>query len=193
MPRLPMATLACLTVALVGAATPLGAQDVIAGPGAKVRILTPDARVVGRLALLLSSADSSVVFCSPAGPPCPGQERTILRRHITAMDLAHGTHWRRGAIAGGAIGALVGGAAGLIVAAVCDAVTCSGTGGKVLIGAAAGAASVGAVGALLGSLFTRWEPAGEAPTGRRLPSSSGPTPPPDGGSPPLPLDLAPTE
>ncbi|MDX2057401.1 MAG: hypothetical protein SFV24_06335 [Gemmatimonadales bacterium] len=113
----------------------------------EVRLTAERARIIGRIVALNEGA---ATIEGAAG------SRTI---RIAGIDTVwtRGHHTRTGAILGGAAGAIAGGMLGYIVAAVCDAAECRSTTEGALIGGAIGIPFGMFSGALVGSLFPRWQ------------------------------------
>ena len=77
----------------------------------------------------------------------------LLRR-----DVSTGSHWRRGALIGGVLGAAMGVLGTAFLVSMCDTADCASNRDTiVLLGGISSGLTIGALGALWGSAFPRWE------------------------------------
>lgn len=123
---------------------------------------TATGMVQGRLTAPFHSTDATLSYCRYPGTPCVGREdslaiRTISVSALTRLEQSPGSHWRRGAIIGGAVGAILGGLAMSFVLAMCEYDCPNQKAPLIVLGGMVNAVAFGAVGALWGSAFPRWE------------------------------------
>jgi len=131
--------------------------------GKMVRMYTATTMIEGRLLAPFVRNDSSLRYCRFPGRPCLGIEDTAAMRTMPVgalrrLDVSTGSHWRRGALIGGVLGAAIGGLGTALLVGLCDTAHCASHGDTmVILGGLSGGLTFGALGALWGSAFPRWE------------------------------------
>lgn len=156
-----------LAAILCGLAAPLTAQTptlpAAVDSGRVVRLHTPTGTLVGRLTSPFRNTDPAVLFCRYPGPPCQSASDTTGMRSIDTasllrLEVASGTKWRSGAVLGGVAGALLGWLAGELENGFCEG-TCNSRSKTMARNTLTGVLVIGALGALWGTGFPRWEEA----------------------------------
>lgn len=154
------------SIALLGTAATASAQQpplpAAVDSGRMVRMHTAAGMVQGRLVSPFRPTDATLSYCRYPGPPCVGREdsvavRTISVSALTRLEQSPGSHWRRGAIIGGAVGAVLGGLAMSFALGMCERDCPKQKAPLIVLGGMVNAVAFGGVGALWGSAFSRWE------------------------------------
>ncbi|HET9133392.1 MAG TPA: hypothetical protein VFN90_03730 [Gemmatimonadales bacterium] len=152
---------------LYGITLPLAAQTqtlpTAVDSGRVVRLHTPTGKLVGRLTSPFRNTDPVVHFCRYPGPPCQSAyDSTGIRAVDTAallrVEVSRGSRWQKGATIGGFAGGMLGGLFGLFLQGFCE-FECPSRSEAIVVGMASGAVFWGAIGAIWGSGFPRWEDA----------------------------------
>jgi|CXWL01.1.fsa_nt_gi hypothetical protein len=131
--------------------------------GKMVRMYTATTMIQGRLLAPFGRNDSALRYCRFPGRPCVGIEdsaamRTIPVTALRRLDVSNGSHWRRGALIGGVIGAAMGVVGTAFVVSMCDTSDCASHRNTiVMLGGISSGLTFGALGALWGSAFPRWD------------------------------------
>ena len=131
--------------------------------GKMVRMYTATTMIEGRLLAPYGKHDSALYYCRFPGRPCLGIEdsaamRTIPVSDLRRLDVSTGSHWRRGALIGGVLGAAMGVLGTAFLVSMCDTADCASNRDTiVLLGGISSGLTFGALGALWGSAFPRWE------------------------------------
>jgi hypothetical protein len=130
--------------------------------GRMVRMHTATGMIQGRLTTPFRATDPTLTYCRYPGPPCVGPEdslaiRTISVSALTRLEQSPGSHWRRGAIIGGAFGAIAGGLTMSFLLAMCEYDCPNQKAPLIVLGGLVNGVAFGGIGALWGSAFPRWE------------------------------------
>ncbi len=153
-------------VLLGSAPTASAQQPALPAPvdsGKMVRMYTATTMIEGRLLAPYGKHDSALYYCRFPGRPCLGIEdsaamRTIPVSDLRRLDVSTGSHWRRGALIGGVLGAAMGVLGTAFLVSMCDTADCASNRDTiVLLGGISSGLTIGALGALWGSAFPRWE------------------------------------
>ncbi|MBL0178962.1 MAG: hypothetical protein IPP98_07550 [Gemmatimonadetes bacterium] len=84
--------------------------------------------------------------------------RTIPVSDLRRLDVSTGSHWRRGGLIGGVIGAAMGVVGTAFAVSMCDTADCASNRDTIVIlGGISSGLTFGALGALWGSAFPRWD------------------------------------
>lgn len=158
----PIMTAALLLGAASAASSQIPALPAAVDSGRMVRMHTAAGMVQGRLVSPFRPTDATLSYCRYPGPPCVGREdslavRTISVSALTRLEQSPGSHWRRGAIIGGAVGAVLGGLAMSFAIGMCERDCPKQKAPLIVLGGMLNAVAFGGVGALWGSAFSRWE------------------------------------
>jgi len=154
------------SIALLGTVATASAQrpalPVAVDSGRMVRMHTATGMVQGRLTAPFRATDPTLTYCRYPGPPCVGREdsaavRTISVSALTRLEQSPGSHWRRGATIGGAVGAILGGLAMSFALGMCEYDCPDQKGPLIVLGGLVNGVAFGGLGALWGSAFPRWE------------------------------------
>ncbi|MBK7596329.1 MAG: hypothetical protein IPJ11_14080 [Gemmatimonadetes bacterium] len=131
--------------------------------GKMVRMYTATTMLEGRLLAPYGMGDSALHYCRFPGRPCLGIEdsaamRTIPVSDLRRLDVSTGSHWRRGALIGGVLGAAMGVLGTAFLVSMCDTADCAANRDTIVIlGGISCGLTFGALGALWGSAFPRWD------------------------------------
>ena len=158
----PILTAALLLGAASAASSQTAALPAAVDSGRMVRMHTATGMVQGRLVSPFRPTDATLSYCRYPGPPCVGRDDSLAVRIIsvsalTRLELSPGSHWRRGAIIGGAVGAVLGGLAMSFALGMCERDCPTQKAPLIILGGIVNAVAFGGVGALWGSAFSRWE------------------------------------
>ncbi|MEO5826202.1 MAG: hypothetical protein ABIR59_09970 [Gemmatimonadales bacterium] len=129
--------------------------------GLVVRAWTDAGQVRGRLLMQLRSDADSVLYCRFPGPSCErefiaAQTAWLRLSGVRHLDVQVGTRIKKGAVVGGVFGGLIG-ALVLGGPSFCEGTSCRTTTGEKVFAAVKSTVILGAVGALIGSAFPRFE------------------------------------
>ncbi len=130
--------------------------------GLVVRAWLDTAQLRGRLLMPMRATDDSVLYCRFPGVPCDERgvrgDMSWLRLHeIRHLDVQVGTRWKKGAWIGGLSGTLVTFLISGFANSFCQARDCPTDTEVFVISAISGGGFFGALGALIGSAFPRFE------------------------------------
>ncbi|MBA2292969.1 MAG: hypothetical protein H0W15_11005 [Gemmatimonadales bacterium] len=129
--------------------------------GLVVRAWTDAGQVRGRLLMQLSSDSDSVLYCRFPGPSCErefiaAQTAWLQLGGVRHLDVQVGNRWKKGAVIGGVFG-------GVIAALAwggpwfCEGTSCHRSTGEKVFQSVKSTVIMGALGALIGSAFPRFE------------------------------------
>ncbi len=162
-----MRTMARVLLALVvalttpGVATPQepGAAALDSGTLVRMHLRSGEA-VRGRLLQTFRPSDATLTFCRYPGTPCATLSDARVDKmpaaHVEQIDVAHGTHWIRGALIGGVVGGLLAMFYIQLGHGLCDDSACEAESAR--YGRAAFALALG-LGVAFGSQSVGWRPA----------------------------------
>jgi len=157
--RLAVVSLLCSLATPVAAQTPI--LPTALDSGRFVRLHTPSGKLVGRLTSPFRNTDPVVHFCRYPGPPCQSaDDSTGIRSTDTAsllrLEVSQGSRWKKGATIGGVVGLVFGGLGALFLGGFCES-DCPSATSLVITGGVGTGLVYGAIGAIWGSSFPRWE------------------------------------
>lgn len=95
--------------------------------GIVVRMHRADAATIrGRLFTPFQPGNTALVYCRYPAAPCLNAAATesLAVSAIMHLDVAQGSHWKRGALIGGAVGAVLGGLVIAFANGLCDTSSC---------------------------------------------------------------------
>lgn len=156
-----------IVLVLLGLARSMAAQQpslpAAVDSGRMVRMYTATTMIEGRLLARFDRNDPSLRYCRFPGRPCLGIEDTAAMRtmpvtELRRLEIATGSHWRRGATIGGVVGGVLGALSTAFAISFCESAHCADNRASIIVlGGMSGGLTFGALGALWGSAFPRWE------------------------------------